>query len=329
MGELGKLERLPKITDEWPTEEGDLSPFIASDDGLTLLSQTLGLGEDGLELIRTEAHVGKFRVDIFCRDRTSDDEHVVIENQFGKTDHDHLGKLVTYASGLKAKTIIWIAEEIRDEHRAACDWLNSISESDIRFFALEIELWRIGESNPAPKFNVVSKPNDWSRTTGVKARKIEARAETELKQAYQKFWDQFTKYAKSAEPNLRFSEPRPSQYLTTGVGAGIHIGCAISDRNRQLKVEAVLKAENADAQLEYLKELGENFQNTFGAEIKWDEKPGKARASLSILKEDIDPTEETTWNHQFEWMLRHTVLLKSFLNQHLPHLKAAENTLTS
>jgi hypothetical protein len=88
---------------------------------------------------------------------------VLIENQLGRTDHTHLGQLLTYAAGLEAVTIVWIAQPITDEHRAALTWLNEITDERFRFFGLEIEAWRIGDSPPAPKFNVVVKPNDWTR----------------------------------------------------------------------------------------------------------------------------------------------------------------------
>ena len=115
-----------------------------------------------LEWEATEQPVGPFSADILCTN-TDDDTQILIENQLEKTDHRHLGQLLTYAAGLDTKTIVWIAQAFTEEHQAAIDWLNEITEAGISFFGLEIELWRIGESLIAPKFNIISKPNEWSR----------------------------------------------------------------------------------------------------------------------------------------------------------------------
>jgi len=98
---------------------------------------------------------------------------VLIENQLERTDHTHLGQLLTYASGLEAVTIVWIAERFTEEHRSTLDWLNKITDESFRFFGLEVELWRIGNSPAAPKFNLVSKPNEWSHSVAQAARAID------------------------------------------------------------------------------------------------------------------------------------------------------------
>ena len=154
---LGRLERvdLRKI---WPDEAQDFTPWLAKKENLALLDETLGLE---LELEETEQSVGAFSADIVCRDAASE-SLVLIENQIEPTNHTHLGQTLTYAAGLDAVTIIWIASKFRDEHRAMLDWLNEKTEAQLSFFALEIELWRIGNSAPAPKFNIVARPNDWT-----------------------------------------------------------------------------------------------------------------------------------------------------------------------
>jgi hypothetical protein len=150
---LGRLERCDLKT-VWAHEAFDFTPWLAQRDSLQLLGDTLGLD---LEPEAIEEPVGPFRADILCRD-VSADQRVIIENQLGRTDHGHLGQLMTYAAGLEAVTIIWIAASFTDEHRAALDWLNRISADSVRLFGLEVELWRIGSSLAAPRFSVVAKP---------------------------------------------------------------------------------------------------------------------------------------------------------------------------
>lgn len=149
---LGKLQKV-EIRKIWPKEDANFTPWLAREENISLLSEELNLE---LEVQAQEERVGPFRADILCKDITSD-HYILIENQFGKTDHGHLGQILTYASGLNALTVIWIAEKFVDEHRAALDWLNSITDESVSFFGIEIELYKIGDSDPAPMFNIVSK----------------------------------------------------------------------------------------------------------------------------------------------------------------------------
>ena len=143
---LSRLQQVP-IRDVWPTEPQGFTPWLASAENLPLLAEAIGLG---LELQSTEASVGDFRADIVCK-TIPEGELVLIENQFAQTDHTHLGQILTYAAGLEAVTIVWVAETFREEHRAAIDWLNEKTPDNINFFGLEIELWRIADSPVAPK----------------------------------------------------------------------------------------------------------------------------------------------------------------------------------
>ena len=159
MADLGRLERVD-LRDVWQTEDQDFTPWLAQDENIGILGETLGME---LEVEAQEKDVGPFRADILCRDANSPDHEswVLIENQLERTDHTHLGQLLTYAAGLRTVTIIWVAQRFTDEHRAALDWLNEITSERYQFFGLEVELWQIGESLAAPKFNIVSKPNEW------------------------------------------------------------------------------------------------------------------------------------------------------------------------
>jgi hypothetical protein len=141
------------LREVWSNEGTDFTPWLARDENIELLGEALGLT---LEVEAQEKGVGPFRADILCKDADTN-SWVLIENQLGRTDHVHLGQLLTYAAGLNAVTVVWIADTFTEEHRAALDWLNNITGEEFRFFGLEVELWRIGESPIAPKFNVVSK----------------------------------------------------------------------------------------------------------------------------------------------------------------------------
>ena len=157
---IAKMERVVDVREIWKDEAKDFTPWLASDEGLDLLSGVIGFG---LDLVKTEVQVGPYFADILAQSKTEEDHKVVVENQLNKTDHDHLGKAITYAANLGARTLIWISGHFTEEHREALDWLNHNTNEELAFWGLEIQAFHIGSSLPAPFFNVVSGPNPTSK----------------------------------------------------------------------------------------------------------------------------------------------------------------------
>ena len=151
---LAKIEQVG-LREAWEHEAYNFTPWLA--DNIAELGEALKMN---LQFIQKEAPVGSFSLDILAVDLDSN-RHVIIENQLGDTDHTHLGQLVTYAAWFDAEAVVWVTREFRDEHRQALDWLNQRTGEDTQFFGVEVELWRIGESLPAPHFKTVVTPNDW------------------------------------------------------------------------------------------------------------------------------------------------------------------------
>src|SRR3954454_2225369 len=180
---LGRLEKV-ELRNIWLSEASDFTPWLARAENIVILSETLGID---LELEAQERAVGPFRADILCKD-IGTDRWVLIENRLEKTDHTHLGQLLTYASGLEAVTIVWIAARFTEEHRSTLDWLNKITDDSFRFFGLEVELWRIGDSPAAPKFNIVSKPNDWSHSVAQAVKAIDEGELSETRVLQRNYW---------------------------------------------------------------------------------------------------------------------------------------------
>ena len=156
---LGKLKKVD-LKNEWKHEAYDFSKWLAQQENLDMLSDEIGIG---IQLIEREASVGKFNVDILAQEENSE-RKIIIENQLETTDHGHLGKIITYAAGYDAEIIIWIVKDVRDEHKKAIEWLNEHTDEKPNFFAIKMELWQIGDSPYAPKFQIISKPNDWAKT---------------------------------------------------------------------------------------------------------------------------------------------------------------------
>ncbi len=154
---LGKLEEIKDLRSVWKHEAQDFTPWLSRN--IDELSAEIGID---IEVEETESNVGDFSVDIFARDADTG-RRIIIENQLEDTDHDHLGKLITYASGKDADLVIWIVKHAREEHRSAIEWLNNHTDDEIGFILCELKLYRINNSEPAPKFIVIERPNDWAK----------------------------------------------------------------------------------------------------------------------------------------------------------------------
>ena len=209
--QLGRLEKVTNIRDIWDTEDKDFTPWLAEEGNISLLGEAIGLS---LEVEAQEKAVGPFRADILCKD-TADDSWVLIENQLERTDHKHLGQLMTYASGLKAVKIVWIATKFTEEHRSSLDWLNQITDDTFNFFGLEIELWKIGNSSIAPKFNIISKPNDWSRSVVAASKSAEL---TDSKLLQRDYWQAFSDFMETKESTLKHTKPLPQHWMNISIG---------------------------------------------------------------------------------------------------------------
>jgi hypothetical protein len=191
----------------WTSESGDFTPWLAKEENLRLLGEAIGME---LECEAQEKDVGPFRADILCKE-TNSDHWVLIENQLERTDHTHLGQLLTYAAGLKAVTIVWIANTFTEEHRAALDWLNEITDERFSFFGLEIELWRIENSPVAPKLNIVCKPNDWSK----QATQAAEGELSETSQLYREYWQAFKEYLEETKSPIGMRKPLVDRHTLT------------------------------------------------------------------------------------------------------------------
>lgn len=193
---LGRLESVP-LRDFWVHEHTEFTPWLAAPDNLRLLGDAIGRE---LEPQGQEVGVGQFRADILCRD-VETEELVVVENQVEQTDHLHLGQILTYVAGLRAKTVVWIARQFREEHRAALDWLNENTNEGIEFYGVQIELWRIGDSAPAPRFSVVAHPNEWSRV--VRERSRSSSDLTPAEEDRVAFWDALATHLRASGSRRR------------------------------------------------------------------------------------------------------------------------------
>jgi hypothetical protein len=293
---LGKLERV-NLRQLWESEAQDFTPWLAKEENLALLSETLDLE---LELEKVEQNVGSFKADILCKDAYTN-SMVLIENQLEKTDHTHLGQLLTYASGLNSVVIIWIAEHFREEHRAALDWLNEKTDENISFFGLEVELWRIGNSPIAPKFNVVCKPNDWSRTISNSASSGE-RNVSDLKLMQMEYWQGFKDRLIETKSPLRGQKPQPQHWYDFAVGrSNCWLSLAANSQKNFLRVRLVLAGSLAKERFSNLLSKKEEIEQELGFKLQWEEKPENPQSLITLDKQNVNPTDRSDWQNQYEY----------------------------
>lgn len=294
---LARLSQVD-VRNIWTTEAGDFTPWLAREENLALLGDTVGIE---LELEATEKDVGPFRADILCKD-TATGHWVLIENQLARTDHTHLGQLLTYAAGLKAVTIIWIADRFTEEHRAALDWLNEITDDRFNFFGLEIELWRIADSPVAPKFNMISKPNDWTKTIGSAANRIDENDLTDTKLLQQEYWAALRELLLDRKGPVKPQKPLPQHWANFAVGRSNFSLHALVNTQRQV-IAANLSCYGDDAKPHFymLTDDKEAIEREMGQPLVWEELPNKKVSRIS-LERPADPTNKTDWPTQHEWL---------------------------
>ena len=298
MADLGTLEKVA-LRDIWATEAQDFTPWLAQEHNLDALASVLGFE---LVLEAEEKKVGPFRADILCKN-VDNDTWVLIENQLERTDHKHLGQLLTYAAGLQAVTIVWVAAKFNDEHREALDWLNKITDDTFQFFGLEVELWKIGNSPAAPKFNVVSKPNDWSRSVRKAATQIATEALTETKVIQLEYWTGFSEYLISRSSIVKPQKPYPQHWANYKIGkVGFVLGALLNSRENSIGIELYMNDNYAKAYFGLLSEQKESIHEQLGFTLHWMELPERKASRLLINLKDKDPFDKKAWPEYYAWM---------------------------
>lgn len=295
---LGKLEKV-ELKTIWENEAYNFTPWLAQKENLELLGDAIGIE---LELEAQEKNVGPFRADILCKN-TVDETKVLIENQLEITNHKHLGQLLTYAAGLESVVIVWVASKFHEQHRKALDWLNEITDERFSFFGLEVELWRIGNSSAAPKFNIISQPNNWSKTVAQAAKNLDSQETSETKGLQYRYWQNFISYLENSSSKLRPQAPTPKHWLTFSIGrSGFHVNALLNTVTNRIGVELVIADKDGEkSSYHLLAKDKEVIEREIGSDLEWRENPEKNRSSI-LLFFSVNPTEESNWSSQNEWL---------------------------
>ncbi len=285
MREFGDLKPVD-IREVWSNEAREFTPWLA--ENIERLGQSLGMD---LEVTGREADVGDFSLDLLAKDLGTG-RHVVIENQFGATDHDHLGKLITYASGVDAAAVIWLTESVRDEHRQALEWLNRRTDTELHFFAVVVEVVRIDESRPAVLFKPVVLPNEWQRVARDTAdHQVSPRGEA-YRRYFQVLIDELRE--KHRFTGARVGQPQNWYSFPSGV-QGVSCGTSFAQGGR-VRAELYIDQGEADRNKALFDTLlGEKtgIEQDFGEPLEWERLDDRRASRIAVYREgSIDQPEQ-------------------------------------
>ena len=290
---LSKLEKVD-LREVWKHEALDFTNWLAQPENLESLSDEIGID---ISLIQTEASVGNFNVDILAEEENTG-RKIVIENQLEPTNHDHLGKIITYASGFDAEIIVWIVKSVRDEHKQAVDWLNEHTDQKINIFAIQMEVWRIGESPYAPKFQVIAKPNDWAKAVKKATNQTEL-SDTKLLQL--DFWSKFKEYVQDNDGKIKLRKAYPQHWYDISFGfSNAHIALTVNSQSSQMACEIYIPDSKQLFACLFSKK--EDIEKELSESLVWEELPEK-KASRIKLATKGELANQSEWQQYHSWML--------------------------
>ena len=276
---LGKLQEID-IREVWKHEQYDFSKWLASEENIQELGDALSLS---LTDVETEKFVGNYRCDILCKDEITG-KVVLIENQLESTNHDHLGKIITYASGLDASVVVWIVSSARQEHASAIEWLNKHTDDDLSFFLVEVHAYKIGDSDPAPQFKIIEQPNDFVKSVKIVSKNSEV---SDSERCRLEFWNQLNEVLEERGKPFNKRKPTTDHWYSIAIGSSeCHISIDLINKNHKIRV-GVWIGDN--------KELFDKFyankdqiESACGFELEWNRLDNKKASFVCTYIPGLD-----------------------------------------
>lgn len=304
---LGKLNKVD-LRSGWKHEALDFTNWLSQQENLNLLSESIGFD---LKLIQTEAKVGSFNVDILAEEENTTNK-VIIENQLEITDHDHLGKIITYASGYDAKLIVWVVKDAREEHRSAVEWLNENTTEEVGIYLVKIELWQIGDSPLAPKFEILAQPNNWAKTVKENINKGEL-GEMNIRQL--EFWQEFKEYSKEQKSSLKLQKPLPQLWTNISLGSSdYHMALSVKMRDELVVCEIYIREDKE--LFKKVETYKSEIEEKLGMSLSWMLLPDR-KASRILIDKKVDLNSENGKVEAFNWLINTAEKFKSVFPYYL------------
>ncbi len=306
---LGKLKEID-IRKVWAHEQYDFSKWLASEENIKELSDTLGLS---LTNIETEKFVGSYRCDILCQDEITG-KNVLIENQLEPTNHDHLGKIITYASGLDASVVVWIVAEARSEHASAIEWLNKHTDDDVSFFLIEVHAYTIGDSEPAPQFRIIEQPNDFAKQV-----KSIAKGSGELNESQTcrlEFWNQFNDVLDSRGKPFNKRKATTDHWYNVALGSS-QCYLSIDLVNKQHKIRIGLWIPDNKELFDDLFSKKDLIEKDLGFSLDWDRLDDKKASVACTYINGLDFKHKDNYPELMNEIIDMTLLFKKTFEKYL------------
>jgi hypothetical protein len=313
--DLGQMRKVG-VRDVWKHEEQEFTPWLASDENFSRLADALDLE---LQVEGVEVPVGPFSADILAKD--TDGNFVVIESQFGKTNHDHLGKLLTYAATLNASAVVWIAERFTDEHRKAFEWLNDHTSEDLSLYAVELVLWQIDQSKPAVQFNVLSRPSEIVR----KAAAVKSAGPiTDAKKLQLEFWTAVREALLKQKIVSSAHSPRPQYWYNVPLGSSyIHLSNIANTSAGRVGVRVYIRNKVADVALPQLEAERAAIEKEIGEPLQWNPNP-ENRDKIILLDRAADLNNRDKWPEYVAWLAERVAKFKKAFEPRIKKLDLSQ-----
>lgn len=305
----------------WPHEASDFTPWLA--ENIDELGKALGMD---LELIEQEASVGDFSLDILAKDLGTS-RSVIVENQLTQTDHDHLGKLITYAAGFDASIVIWVSDSIREEHRQAMDWLNQRTDSETSFFGVVVEVIKIDDSKPAFNFKLVASPNEWQKN---KKRQTQRTSMSTKGEKYQNYFQNLIDDLRDIHrfTSAKAGQPQNWYSFSSGV-SGMTYGANFSQGG---KARAELYIDLGDHEknkyvFDQLFNIKGEIEDSLGQEISWERLDNKRASRLALYIDGSIEESDSELEKVKNWHIEQLLKLKAALGKKIGQLSKEANSM--
>lgn len=304
---LGKLQKVD-IRTVWPHEQYDFSRWLSEEENIKELGDTLNLS---LTEVETEKFVGNYRCDILCRDEITG-KKVLIENQLEPTNHDHLGKIITYASGLDAAVVVWIVSSARDEHASAIEWLNKHTDDEISFFLLEVHAYKIGNSDPAPQFSIIEQPNDFVKIVKTIA---SGKALNESDKYRLEFWTQFNEVLEERGKPFNKRKASTDHWYSVAIGSSkAQIDISLVNKDHRIRVELWINDKSLFYELYQHKA---EIEDALGTELVWYNPDNKKSCSISTSIYGLDFTKQENYPQLMNTAIDWTIKMRTVFSRYL------------
>jgi len=307
---IGKIKRVP-LRDVWKHEALDFTTWLEKN--IDVINDILDLNLSGAE---RERSAGKFSVDLVAEDETSNP--VIIENQLEKSNHDHLGKIITYLTALEAKIAIWIVADPRPEHIRAISWLNESSTAS--FYLLKIEAIQIEDSAPAPLLTLIVGPSEEARDVG-KTKKYLAERYT----IRYNWWSQFLEYAKTKTKLHANISPNKYSWLGTSAGKrglGLNYSVTKTDSKIELYIDRGKDSDEENkAIFNSFYKTKDQIEKIFDGHLEWQSLEGKRACRIMKQIKGGYQSSEEKWLEIHKRMVDRMIQLDEALKPYIQRLK--------